>query len=209
MIRFTVAGFLTLIAVLAVGLAAMKDPSDLKVTVVFSLSILSLLVGLLGAIVRSPRGAWAGYAMFGLGYYLSGCFSPFNTDQTAPRLPTLELVHSFVDRLHVTPPPPPLPFEQGNSEGGDPHGKIVDGVWVPFTPEELQMFLDYVKKRNLREVEEDSFIWQKERSEQIGHLLLCHIFGFFGALLGKIMEVRSDPLAGPSPEASRRHTVHS
>ncbi len=107
--RFTVANILALIAVLAVGLAAMRDGSDLTERAAFSLMLVALFVGLVGAIVRRSEGAWVGFAICGWGYALLA-FVPAISREVAPHLLTTEPLDGLVKRL--SPPaakPPAIP----------------------------------------------------------------------------------------------------
>jgi hypothetical protein len=199
--RFTVANVLVLIGVLAAGLAAMRDGSDLAAQTVFTLTLASLFVGLLGAIVCRGSAAWAGFALFGWGYMLSACLSPLK-DQIQPRLLTTALLAGFSERLQNLPPKPQDPPFQQAGKNGNINGKIVDGQWVPMTPEEIQIHGTYLAESRYYWSQYNAKGNQIHNSRQIGHLLLSLIFALIGAVLGRFLAIRcrsSATTPHPSP----------
>jgi hypothetical protein len=106
--RVSLAALLGFIAVLAVGLAALRSGTGLWAGLIYTLMVGYLLAGLLGTILRGRRGGtWIGLAVFGWGYLLVG------------HVPGLEGYHeSLSDNLAYwvftyAKPEPPLP---GNGE---------------------------------------------------------------------------------------------
>jgi hypothetical protein len=68
--RFTIAGLLGVITVLGIGLAALREASDLWDSGLFTLTLGVLLVSILLAVHRREdrRAFWVGFALFGWGY---------------------------------------------------------------------------------------------------------------------------------------------
>jgi hypothetical protein len=69
-IRFNIASLLGVILVLGVGIAALRESSDLWDTAVFTLTLSALLISTLPAIhcTESKRAFWIGFALFGWMY---------------------------------------------------------------------------------------------------------------------------------------------
>jgi hypothetical protein len=66
-VRFSIARLMAVIVLLAVSLAALKDPTDLKAHIMFNLVLALLSVGVLCALFRTSaeRAFWAGFSLFG------------------------------------------------------------------------------------------------------------------------------------------------
>lgn len=87
-IRFTIAALMSIILVAAIGLAALRDPSELWASAIFSLTVVGLLVSALAAIARTgaARLACLGFLLFA-GAYLALSFGPwawFNSEGLRP-----------------------------------------------------------------------------------------------------------------------------
>jgi hypothetical protein len=69
-LRFNIASLLSVILVLGVGFAALRESSDLWESGVFTLTLTALLISVLLAIHRtdSRRSFWIGFALFGCAY---------------------------------------------------------------------------------------------------------------------------------------------
>src|SRR5579872_5520229 len=80
-LRFTLAGLMGAVLVAAVGLAALRNPTESWAGGMLLLTCGTLALAVIGAITR--RGArrtwWLGFGLFGWGYLvLSGCWSATN-----------------------------------------------------------------------------------------------------------------------------------
>src|SRR5262249_28230249 len=101
--RFSIAELLGIIAVVAIGLAAMRDASPLVFSAVFTITLVALLVALLGAWVGTrPRGAWCGFAVFGWANFLIA-FVPALESSIGADLPTTGLFQDIGSRFHRPP----------------------------------------------------------------------------------------------------------
>ncbi len=65
--RFSVAGLMAVILLLAVGMAALRDPTTLWARAIFTAAVTLFAASLLGAMIHRgiPRFSWAGLAVFG------------------------------------------------------------------------------------------------------------------------------------------------
>lgn len=68
--RMSIAGVMLLMLPVAVGLAALRDPSELWASVLFTVTLLALLVSVLGTVARRgpARLAFFGFVLFGASY---------------------------------------------------------------------------------------------------------------------------------------------
>ena len=86
--RLSISLAMGIVLVVAVGLAALKDPSKFWASAVFTSAVVVLLTSLLGAVARcgKSRMAWFGSVLFG-GFYLILSFGPWpwlNNDGLRP-----------------------------------------------------------------------------------------------------------------------------
>jgi hypothetical protein len=89
------------VAVLALGLAAMKVASEGMMKASMTIGLVILLVGTLGAAVRRS-GVWIGFALFGWTYALVAFVTPVNEALEA-RFPASDLMNNLADRMHPKP----------------------------------------------------------------------------------------------------------
>ena len=77
-LRLHIGGLMLCFLPVAVGLAALRDPSEFGASALFSLTILALLVSVLGTVARrgAARMAFLGFAIFGISY-LTLTFGPW------------------------------------------------------------------------------------------------------------------------------------
>ena len=100
--RFTITGLMAVVLFLAVGMAALKNPTELWASAIFTAVLGLLLFAVLG--VSFGRGAvrrhWAGFGVFGWGYL---CFV-FTTTSLPPPPPASTKLFKLLERP-VSPPP--------------------------------------------------------------------------------------------------------
>jgi hypothetical protein len=99
--RFTIAGLMGLVVVVAVGVAALRFASELWASI-----LLMLTLGVLGAAVlafhdrtRARRAWWRGFALFGWGYLVLA-MGPWAAEAIAPHLPTTQGLDALYARMH-------------------------------------------------------------------------------------------------------------
>jgi len=85
--RFSIAGLMGMVLVVAVGVAALRSGSEDWAGIVSALTLGLLGVALLGVLFRQgPRRAfWSGFALFGWGY-LALTMAPWFSGEVGPRL---------------------------------------------------------------------------------------------------------------------------
>jgi hypothetical protein len=99
--RFSIAGLMGLVVVVAVGVAALRFANELWAGV-----LLLTALGVLGAAVLafhertgSRRAWWRGFALFGWGY-VALAMGPWASEAVAPHLPTTAGLVALYARLH-------------------------------------------------------------------------------------------------------------
>ena len=95
-IRFPIAGLMGAVLVVALGLAALRNPSETWAGVMFLLTCGTLCLAIVGVVCRSDRERawWLGFALFGWGYLLLSLWSRVN-------LPTMTLLDWIAKWLGV------------------------------------------------------------------------------------------------------------
>jgi hypothetical protein len=99
--RFTIAGLMGLVVVVAVGVAALRFASEMWAGI-----LLMLTLGVLGAAVLAfhertgaRRAWWRGFALFGWGY-LTLVMGPWAAEAIAPHLPTTRGLEALYARMY-------------------------------------------------------------------------------------------------------------
>jgi hypothetical protein len=94
--RFSVAGLMAVILLLAVGMAALRDPTILWASAIFTAAVILFAASLLAAMAHrgAQRFSWAGMAVFGWSYLIIS-FGPWpgNSVGPPPLLPSSLLDH--------------------------------------------------------------------------------------------------------------------
>src|SRR5262249_47183244 len=98
--RFSIAALLTAIVVCGLGLTALRQPSQLWASSIFTVTTAVLIAAAVNAayLRRPPRAFWAGFAIWGWAYWAAN-FGPWAYTQVGPP--------------PVTPPPPDTLPPQG------------------------------------------------------------------------------------------------
>jgi hypothetical protein len=101
-LRFSIRAVMGLVLIVAVGVAALRYPTDLVASLVLSATVLLVGVAILGAIFRrgAPRAFYAGAALFGLGYLVLA-FGPWCETAVRPKLVTTRLLDAAFPRVHT------------------------------------------------------------------------------------------------------------
>jgi hypothetical protein len=202
--RFNLASLLALIGVLALGLAAMRDGSDLVERIIFTLLLVVLFAGLVGAIVRRRAGAWAGFAVCGWGYSFIA-FIPAVNEEVAPHLLTMKPLNDFVARLYPQETPPALPTL--NSNFMQTVGDVVDLQLAMknnlsralLSPTEQQALDSYSGNLQTYLTRRDSIEQRVANALRIGHSMLALAFALVGAVLGRVLGARRGSGVGDGP----------
>jgi hypothetical protein len=106
-LRFSIAGLMILVVLSSLGLAAMKNPTALWASALFSLAVVIFSTSALGVFFdrRSNRSSWAGIALFGWVYLVIAFgFVADSNGVTAPPFITLILSdYMGIQRTAKTP----------------------------------------------------------------------------------------------------------
>src|SRR5262249_29168198 len=88
-VRFSIAGLMGAVVVAAIGLAAVRDPSETWAVVILLSTCGALALAVVGVVSRvgTERAWWLGFALFGWGYLTLAFWSW--QDYRWQRLPTL------------------------------------------------------------------------------------------------------------------------
>src|SRR5690349_20530648 len=103
--RFSLSGLIGVIALLAMGLAALRNPSPLLAGVVLQATYLTLVIASLAAVLRRGGGMWAGFAVFAWAYFLplQGAVMP-GVAASHPAMPLLRMAVIATTPAPATPP---------------------------------------------------------------------------------------------------------
>lgn len=117
-IRFPIKGLMGAVIVVALGLAALRDPSEIWSGIMFLLTCGVLCLAIVGVVCRQDeeRAWWLGFALFGWGYLLLSM-------RSTVVLPTLTLLDSIAARLGA-------PFRFSGGMGGMGGGMRSIGLWA-------------------------------------------------------------------------------
>ena len=189
--RFSLMGLMGCVGLAAAGLAAMRDGSALAARGVYSSTLVILLVGLLGVMVRRGEAAWVGFALFGWSSAFI-TFIPALREEVRPQLISTPVIEAMARRLHESPPEPPLPFTYVPLIGRDPHCKLVDGKLVPLTRAEFALVLVWKERMRERASLVSGMEPQVRNAQEIGHFFLSLASSIIGAVLGKALAPRPE-----------------
>ncbi len=199
MSRLTVAGLMGMVVAFAAGFVALRHPTDSTASVVYVLSHVVLLVGLLGALVRpAPAGAWRGFAVFGYGYF-SLFFGSFNHPmyQGQQRVSPLDpIVGAMIARLH---PELMAPEKPNLSRPGEPvqvndiyswHSLTSPSGYVALSKEDTQSWEQYIafQEAYLLRIQADGT--KPFNIHKIAHSELMMGCAFAGAFTGRLLAAR-------------------
>ena len=99
--RFSILGLMAVILVIALGLAAVKSPTDLRASLVFTATVFILLTATLGVLLnRSP--SLTGFALFGWASLLLA-FGPMSLATTVPRPLSTLILEGVLPALNLSP----------------------------------------------------------------------------------------------------------
>jgi hypothetical protein len=96
--RFSIAGLMGVVLVAAIGLAALRNPTELWDGVMFLLTCGVLMLSVVGVVCRREGGRawWLGFALFGWGYFTLAFWSPH---ELLPRLLSTALMQLVTPRM--------------------------------------------------------------------------------------------------------------
>ncbi len=193
-LRVPIAGLMLSLLPVAVGLAALRDPSEMWASALFSLTILALLVSALGIAARrgASRMAFLGFTLFG-GTYLILAFGPW----------------AWVNRDGLRPPPLVtrmlLDWMQESQVGPAADWKVISvGMGLPSSG--LHFTVSPADLANARSPSGSPSIgsmyvpYDVSPYKQIAHSMLALVVGTLGAIAGRIMAPREAESPRPCSE---------
>jgi hypothetical protein len=170
--RISIAGLMAFIVLIAVGFAALKDPTDLWTSLVFTLAIATAAACALGTIASrgSARPLWLGSSL-STGVYLLLAFGPWFSTEAKPHLLTAWGLERAYPRIHTKPML--TVAQRGHSMlhilGGAPHDYAVESA---------DNYLSYRGAAH------------QMNFERIGHSLAAMACGLMGALVVGVLAPR-------------------
>ena len=207
---------MALIAVLAVGFAALRSASPILAAATSGLVLISLLVALLAVVVRpSPGPSAKGFALFGWAYL---CLA-IVTQATAGALGLDSILPSdwaarwAVEGLHPLPWPPlaptpskPIAAINGMvSADGVGYWQTSAGNHVPMTAVEAQRWKSYQAAFADHQLLLKSRPEIEQRARQISQALFTLLFAVVGAIVGPLVAGLNQGALGRSRRASHDH----
>lgn len=191
-VRFSLAILMAFIGVIAVGLGGMRVASWTVFQVAYTLTVVALLAGLLGAIVRRGDGAWVGFTLFG-GSYALLAFGLGIESETARRLVTSDLLEVAAEEMHADPAPPAVPtfntkFELQAADIRRHQIRRYPTLEGLLSPAELKTLQDYIDRYESYEQSRQSASEGRANAKLVGHSLLALLFALAGAVLGRALE---------------------
>jgi hypothetical protein len=207
MARFSVRALLALVAIVALGLAAMSNGSELAEDLTLAFTLLALSIATVGAMVRtSPAAAWRGFATFGWVYFLLFQFARFDHQPTTFYdfvLPTQPLLDAAMPRLHPAPVRPQEPMFLAQHPFYRPTDDFQFGIQgsssLIFQDAEQQHKYDEFKKKMTEYMNQISGRgYRVEYASVIGHYCLTILLALLGSTVGESLAGRR----GDPPRAS-------
>jgi hypothetical protein len=191
---FSIAGMMALVVLIALGFAALRNPTLFWASLIFTATVAFLAMAILGTLARRGRArmTWAGVAVFGW-IYVALSFGPVPNANgvTYPPFPTQVLidfwqsVRETSDKALSAQNPSWRLIRENSRPTGEP---ILSGppnaIWIPSSrpstspPPPPIPFID----------------WQNLR--RIGHSLGAVLFGLLGGLIGRVLAGRDEPAEG-------------
>jgi hypothetical protein len=180
--RFRLSELLGFVAVIAAGLAAMRDGPPTVLCATYTLTFVVILIALFaGWASPEPRPGCRGFAFFGGAYFLIS-FIPALQTTIGRELPTAELFQSIGLRFHRPPPDPPSLTSRFRPmyttiqtalelSRHTPHDPAIDAY--------VYSYRVYMKR--------------VQNAKPIADLLLCWVFGMMGFVLGRFLAFRRQP----------------
>jgi hypothetical protein len=184
--RISIAGLLGFVGLVAVGLSALVNATEVWVGVAFVLMLGLLLTSVLPIVFRGRRAVgWVGFAVFGWGYFLLGNISGLGMNDQE------RLISDAASRWI---------FEKSNSHPPIPPGWTYEGTGIPLTPESAP-YVDALIQRSKR----------SKNAEFIGYWLSILLVAEIGAILGvllarsEVTPARNDRLDANGPSTAVPH----
>jgi len=225
--RFSIASLILVVLGLGIGFAALRSPTPLWASALFTLALAGVGAAVLAAVFRrgARRAFWAGFATFGA-LYLVVAFGPWFQQAVAPHLITTQGIAALYPRLHpsqqksdrlvmvdwiTTQPAPSSTVTTNVYDAGGFLTTNVNGV-VNWSPQQAQAFYTYNPLRA-------NAVWSTtgtpEPFTRIGHSLSALLAALAGGVLAWFLfatresldrrrgqELKLDPTPAPGAEGA-------
>ena len=177
-LRFSIMGLMALVLFVAVGFAALRNPTELWAYALFTLALGIFGIAALGAAFRQGYGRafFAGFAAFGFGYLIL-CYGPWAATEVRPHLATAKLLEYAPPWLNTTNPMVPFP-----------RGSI---AVVDVEEDQGSAFITYSNLTLLKP--------SPEAYQRVGHSLFALVIALIGGTASRYFAARDDqPIPRPS-----------
>jgi hypothetical protein len=211
--RISILGLMAVVALLGVGLAAMRDGSALAENAASLGLFLALGLGLIGAIVRRGSPAWVGFTVLAGAYTLTsyvpesegGAISR-GMQVACDRFGLDTFLNALTDRLYEMPAEPSRrPFAVMTGPNGEMLRQEGSRV-VPLTDLELAELRSYEARRRAYASWYATTRSRRERAVEIGHVLTALLLGGVGSLAGRLLAIPNPSPREPAPAGIRPAT---
>jgi hypothetical protein len=183
-LRVPIAAVMLSILLIAVGLAALRDPSELWASALFTATILALLVSILGTVARrgAARMAFLGFALFGTSYLVLA-FGPWPwTNPDGLRPPPL-VTRVLLDQLRESEVGPASDWKDIRFEA-QWYGTFQHLATCPADLTFVPPPAGSVQTPSL------SLLFDISPYKQIAHSVMALVAGVLGAIAGRIITPR-------------------
>ncbi len=198
--RVSILGLLAWIALLGVGLAALRSPSPLWAAFIFSVALATLTISVLAAVYRRGRrrAFWVGFATCGWAYFLL-TFGPEVTSQFRSELFTTALLEILYPHTVSPTVPAAMAPERSPSTGrvilaggfGMGPSTPPPSVWSTWTQPQPRAFS--------RRTPSGAMTTSPGTFQQIGHSLFCLLIALLGGLITRHLHSTRDEPGPVSP----------
>ena len=184
----------------------MRSGSPLAQRAVFSATLVTLSVGLLGAILRKGRGGWVGFALFGFGYLaVNGPIGGWL--EINENLISRDLTIKIATSLHPDRPKPQIPAINIPSNYNYTTVRIitpVDSVGSGLTSAEQKLLSEFQTAAENHAVQESSIVNHRDNAAWVAISMTSLALAIFGAIMGELIALPLDPRSSPrnTPEVN-------
>ena len=195
-VRFSLRQLMALVAFVAIGCGGLIRPSVYLASLIFTGTLLVLLVAILGAVGRRgpARVFWIGFAIAGSGYLWLAHWADeesytVSTDwrlQTSGPLFTTKLLRLAHEALH---PPPPAGFRGTGGMGGMGGGGMFA---LPLEPAAAPVFGQMAIPSPASAATAAAYETERNAFMRIGHSLCALLFAYLGGQLARYFRATAE-----------------
>ncbi|HEU5117490.1 MAG TPA: hypothetical protein VFT74_12670 [Isosphaeraceae bacterium] len=194
MTRYSILSMMMVVALVCLGLAAMRDGSAVAENMASLSLFLALCLSLLGSIVRRGSPGWVGFTVLAGGYTATFYLPEHDPSVTSRGLHVARqrfgldtCLNMLIDPLYEMPADPsPLPYQIVTRSDGAMR-KLIDNLSVPLTELETAEAKMYLTQKRAYQSWYSSTSSRRRRAAEIGHLMIALSFGAVGSLAGRLL----------------------